>query len=110
MTPSLLDYFTFFETEPVWMHEMGWFYGARFRVLRGEDQLDITIAPDEMECQLQWWQGERLLMSIQWVSVSEFLLINTVASEKILIKSAERCLLGVLTLKPNIDLNIVMEW
>ena len=82
MTSALLDHITLFEIEPVWMHEMGWFYGARFQVLRGEDQLDITIAPDEMEYQLQWWQGERLLMSIQWVSVSEFLLINTLASEK----------------------------
>lgn len=110
MTPNLLDYITFFEVEPVWLHEMGWFYGARFHVLRGEDQLEITIAPDEMECQIKWWQGERLLMDIQWVSVNEFQLINRLGMEKLLIKSAERCLLVVLTLNPKIDLNIIMEW
>lgn len=67
--PELLDYIVFFETEPVWVSPEGWYHGMRFEIQRGEDRVLATLAPDEGEFAVAWWQGELQLrphVQIEW--------------------------------------------
>jgi hypothetical protein len=72
---DLLDFRAFFDVEPEWVHAGGWPYGARFRVLRGDDILIATVAPDEGAFDLRWTQGplERLSFRSVMVAGWEFL-------------------------------------
>ncbi|RZJ07284.1 MAG: hypothetical protein EOP39_16785 [Rubrivivax sp.] len=68
--PQLLDYVVFFETEPEWLHPDGWFYGARFSTHRDEDRITVTVAPDNAEFSLAWWQADRLRLRLNAVFVT----------------------------------------
>lgn len=70
--PELLDYIVFFEAEPVWVSPEGWYHGMRFEIQRGEDRVLATLAPDEGEFAVAWWQGERLRLRMSAVMLNSW--------------------------------------
>ena len=109
--PELLDFIVFFESDPEWIHDLGWFYGARFVASRGPDTLIATVAPDDAEFTLEWRQGERKLMHFKLVMVTEWLLETRGAKEQLVLKAAlDRELFCVLTLKPEVNVHLEFQW
>ena len=43
--PDLQDFVEFFGCDPFEVDDAGWYYGARFIVRSGDDELLVTIAP-----------------------------------------------------------------
>lgn len=108
---DLDNYIVFFESEPEWVHEMGWFYGARFSIANGQDIVLATIAPDEGEFSLEWHQAGRCLMKLKLVMVEEWLLQRVRDKEQLLLKARlDRKTLCVVTLRPEIAVELEVEW
>jgi hypothetical protein len=109
--PDILNYIEFFEAEPEWVHEMGWFYGARFVTTRGQDTIIATVAPDEPEFSLEWHQGSRCLMRFKLVKVTEWFIQNRNGKEQLILKtSSDRETLCIVTLKPEVAVEMEMCW
>lgn len=70
------DYTTFFCVEPEWIADAGWYYGLRYRVVRGDDCLIVTLAPDEAEFACEWWQGDRRRLSFASVMAVEWTIVD----------------------------------
>ena len=69
-SPELLDYVVFFEAEPDWIHPEGWYFGARFTTRRGADKIVASVAPDDMEFSVEWWQDDFLRLRFSSVAAS----------------------------------------
>ncbi len=109
--PELLDYIWLFESEPEWVHEMGWFYGARFDTERGKDRIVATVAPDEAEFSLEWHQAERCLIKLKLVMITDWVIQRTAQSERLLLNATpNRATLFILTLKPDVAINLESQW
>jgi hypothetical protein len=109
--PDLLNYIEFFEAEPEWVHEMGWFYGARFVTTRGQDTVVATVAPDEAEFSLEWHQGGRCLMRFKLVMVTEWLIQTRNGKEQLILKTtSDREALCIVTLKPEVAVELEAQW
>lgn len=109
--PDLLNYIEFFEAEPEWVHEMGWFYGARFVTTRGQDTVIATVAPDEAEFSLEWHQEGRCLMKFKLVMVTEWLIQTRNGKEQLILKTAsDREALCIVTLKPEVAVELEAQW
>jgi hypothetical protein len=101
--PDLLDYIVFFETEPEWIHEMGWFYGARFVTTRGEDTVIATIAPDDVKFSLEWKQADRSLLKFKLHTVSGWLIQIRNGKEQLFLDVTDGIgAFCIVTLKPNV--------
>ena len=110
-TPELIDYITFFECEPEWVHEKGWFYGARFLTRRGNETVVATIAPDEAEFSLEWRQNDRTLINLKLVMVTSWHLQNRKGKEQLVLTAAsDREVLCILTLKPEVQVKTLAQW
>ncbi|WP_077032616.1 hypothetical protein [Pelomonas sp. KK5] len=109
--PELLDYVAFFEVEPEWVHPDGWYCGARFRTQRGSDLVVATVAPDEAEFSVQWWQGEVSRTKFQSVMVCAWELECSPGRELLRVRfSDERLKFCVLHLKPHVSVEWAMTW
>jgi hypothetical protein len=109
--PELLDYVVLFESEPEWVHEMGWFYGARFVLRRGRDTIVATIAPDEAEFWLEWHQDGRRLINLKLVMVTEWLIQRLKGKEQLFLKAtSDREILCTVTLKPEVSVEMEALW
>jgi len=109
--PNLLDYEEFFESEPVWIHEMGWFYGARFVTTRGQDKVIATVAPDEAEFSFEWHQSDRCLIRLKLVMVTEWLIQVRNSKEQLILKTtSDRETLCIVTLKPEVAVELETQW
>jgi hypothetical protein len=114
--PSLDDYISFFEAQPSEIHDDGWYYGVRFSVSRGDDDLIITVAPDNLEFGIDWRQkGYRCLtlnlkMVAGWEIVKsgmdEFLILRVNTGPDALC-SFDSC---IIRLKPKINVELHMAW
>ena len=114
--PVLFDYIRFFEAKPIETHDDGWYCGVRFAVARADDDLLVTIAPDNMEFGLEWKQkGERRL-SLNLKMVSGWEIAKRGADEYLLLRintgpealcSFDHC---IIRLKPTIDVELLMNW
>ena len=56
--PELLDFETFFESEPKNVSADGWISGANFTYRRGDDHIDATLIAVDGELSLKWVAGE----------------------------------------------------
>lgn len=109
--PELLDYVVFFETEPEWVDPRGWFYGARFMTQRGDDRIVATLAPDEMEFAVEWWQGGLLRLRFSAVLVDEWQIEATPHREVLRVGFNAGRLDGCeLQLKPHVSVSWRMQW
>lgn len=115
-SPDLIDYVAFFEVEPDWVHASGWYYGARFSISRGDDQLVVTIAPDESVLSLAWSQSERRRLNLELKMVVGWEIERRENDEHLLLRintgpqalcSVEYCLLR---LKPSVHVDWRMGW
>lgn len=114
--PTLDDYIAFFEAEPIEIHDDGWYYGIRFAVSRGEDDLTIAVAPDNLEFDLEWKQKglRRLSLRLKMVAgweiqkrgTDEYLLLRVNTGPEALC-SFDYC---IVRLKPTIDVDMRMDW
>jgi hypothetical protein len=108
---ELLSFIEFFESEPEWIHEMGWFYGARFITTRGSDTVIATVAPDEAEFFLEWHQADRTLMKLKLVMVTEWVFQTLNGKEQLFLKAtSDREAICVITLKPEVAVNLEVLW
>jgi hypothetical protein len=108
---ELLSFIELFESEPEWTHHMGWFYGARFVTKRGPDTVIATVAPDEAEFLLEWRQGDRTLIKFKLVRVTNWIFQTVNGCEQLLIKTtADQETLCVMTLKPDVAVNVESLW
>lgn len=110
--PQLPDYVVFFETEPEWLHPDGWFYGARFSTCRGEDRITVTVAPDDAEFSLVWWQADRLRLRLSAMFVTGWQLASpggAVESLRLTLRNDpfKYC---VLQLKPHVQVEFIDSW
>jgi len=114
--PELIDFIAFFESDPDWVHENGWHYGARFAVARGEDRLSVTIAPDEAEFDLLWMRdGHRLLgLSLKMVVYWEIERRGNAEHLLLRINTGPDAICSfeyfLLRLKPNLEVDCRMTW
>lgn len=109
--PSLLDYVVFFETEPEWVADTGWYHGARFATQRGEDRVVVTIAPDELEFSLEWWQGDLLRVRLSAVMVNGWAIESSGPRELMRVSfNDDRVRFCELQLKPHVQLDWNMSW
>ena len=109
--PTLLDYVVFFETEPDWVNEQGWYYGARFSTQRGEDRIIATIAPDEMEFSFEWWQGEVCRLRFRSVLVNEWQIEASPQRELLRVSyNDDHVKFCELRLKPHVQIDFAMTW
>jgi|GEM_PF-5974973 len=111
ITPSLLDFIVYFECEPEWLHPMGWFYGARFTIIRGEDRIITTIAPDEQELDLQWFHSGIQRLNLKLVAIHLWTLDMQPAREvlRVISRSSETTVCEI-QLKPIIHVDFNMGW
>lgn len=110
-TPPLLDFIAFFETEPEWLHPDGWFHGARFATRRGDDRIVATIAPDEGEFSLEWWQGDLLRTRVQSVMAVGWEIVSAGGKEQLRVTyNDERVKFCELQLKPHVQVDWSMTW
>lgn len=109
--PSLLDYEDFFESEPEWIHEMGWFYGARFVTTRGQNTVIATVAHDEAEFSFEWHQSDRCLVRLKLIMVTEWFLQVRDSKEQLILKTtSDREALCIVTLKPEVAVVLEAQW
>ena len=114
--PVLFDYIRFFGSKPIETHDDGWYYGIRFAITRADDDLLVTIAPDNMEFVLEWKQKgqRRLSLNLKMVSgwqiekngADEFLLLHINTGPEAMC-SFDHC---IIRLKPTIDVELLMNW
>jgi hypothetical protein len=114
--PDLQDYVAFFETEPEWVHEQGWYYGARFVVFRGEDRLTITVAPDEAELDLLWTRESHRRLTLSLKMVVGWQIESLGASEHLVVRvnTGPEALCGfqycLVRVKPHVEVECQMSW
>ena len=108
---ELLSFITFFESEPDWIHDMGWFYGARFITTRGPDTVIATVAPDDAVFSLGWHQANRILMKFKLVMVTDWIFQTINGKEQLFLKvTSDRETLCVITLKPEVAVDLEALW
>ncbi len=110
--PQLPDYVVFFEAEPEWLHPDGWFYGARFSTVRGNDRITVTVAPDNAEFSLAWWQNDLLRLRLNAVFVTRWELDRPGGAVErlrltLMHEPTQSC---VLQLKPHVQVEFVDRW
>ncbi len=111
MRVELLEFIALFESEPEWVHDQGWYYGARFRLERGDETISATIAPDEGEFGVEWFRGDRRLAKFNLVMVTEWVVERRAEVEMLILKcSSDRSVFCVVTLRPQISVEIVSQW
>lgn len=109
--PELLDYIAFFEAEPEWLHVDGWYYGARFVTVRGEDKVVATIAPDEAELEIEWWQRDSLRLHFRAVLVIDWEIQSSAQVELMRVAFRDdRMRYCELQLKPYVRVDWEMSW
>jgi len=109
---DLIDYLVFFEVEPeVLSPEVGWYYGAKFASVRGNDRIVAVIAPGDAEFSFRWWQGEILRADLNLKGVVEWRLECDTKKEVLRLKF-EQAGIGhfALQLKPEICTSWVTTW
>lgn len=115
-SPVLDDYVIFFETEPSQIHANGWYYGARFDVSRGQDELVVTVAPDNATFNLEWKQNgaRRLHLNLTMVANCEIFKRGSVEYMQLRINTGPEALCCfdycMIHLKPTINVELVMNW
>ncbi|KQV96266.1 MULTISPECIES: hypothetical protein [unclassified Roseateles] len=108
---ELLDYVVFFETEPEWTHAEGWYYGARFATLRGDDRVVATVAPDDMEFAVEWWQGDLLRLRFSSVMAHTWHIESAGGREVLRVAfNDERIKFCELQLRPHVRVEWSMTW
>src|SRR5262245_61268412 len=109
--PELQDYVFFFESEPEWIHENGWFYGTRFVFRQHNDELIVTLAPDEAEIDLLLHRSGSSLLKLRLKMVVEWKIDRNKDSEYLLMRvntgpaafcGFEYC---ILRLRPSIEID-----
>ena len=114
--PNLDDYISFFEVEPSEIHDDGWYYGARFVVSRGDDDLTVTVAPDNLEFGLEWRQKGLRRLALHLMMVASWEIAKHGADELLILRvntgpnalcSFDCC---IIRLKPTIDVELHMAW
>lgn len=109
--PELLDYVIFSETEPEWVNAEGWYYGARFLTVRGEDRVIATIGPDEAEFAFEWWQKGVCRIRVRSVRATQWEIESISGRELLRVtyhdESVRYC---ELQLKPHIQVDWAMTW
>ncbi len=111
LSPDLLDYVVFFETEPEWVHPGGWFLGARFTTQRSADRVTVTLAPDDQEFSIDWWQQGVLRVSLKTVMTAHWEILATQGKESLLVTYGQSHLkLCELQLKPHVRVDLVATW
>ena len=110
--PDLDDYIVFFETEPEWITAAGWYYGARFTTTRGPDRIVATIAPDELELSIDWWQGDVLKLRFRSTAVRDWLIETKDGREYLFVHylEDERVKCCLLQLRPHVFIEWQMGW
>jgi hypothetical protein len=110
--PELLDYISFFEAEPKIRHpDIGWFVGAEFESVRGDDHIWAFVAPDEGAFWFKWWQRgvPRADLSLQGVVKWELECIP--GQEHLLIKFHQPGVeYFIVQLKPHISVSCIIQW
>ena len=114
--PVLFDYIRFFGAKPIETHDEGWYYGVRFAISRADDDLLITLAPDNMEFALEWKQKGQRRLSLNLKMVTGWEIENGVGDEYLSLRintgpaalcSFDYC---IIRLKPTIDVEMLMGW
>ena len=114
--PVLFDYIRFFGAKPIETHDEGWYYGVRFAISLADDELLVTIAPDNMEFSLEWRQKGQRRLSLNLKMVSGWEIKKSGADEYLLLRvntgpaalcSFDYC---IIRLKPTIDVELLMNW
>jgi hypothetical protein len=109
--PELLDYIVFFETEPIWVSPEGWYHGMRFEIQRGEDRVLATLAPEEGEFAVAWWQGERLRLRMNAVQLSGWEIDTKDGRELLRVRPLQDHLkFCELQLRPHVRVEWATEW
>lgn len=108
---ELLDYIIFFESEPEWFHSDGWYYGVRFLVKRDKECLLVTLAPDEAELAVEWWQDGILRIKFKTVMAISWQIHSRNSQEWLWIQcNTERSIFCRIQLKPYIQVEWEMTW
>lgn len=109
--PDLFDYLVFFEAEPEWTHPEGWFHGVRFCFTTEHEKVIATLAPDEGEFALEWYQGEILRLKIDLVRVGGWKIESLKGVEYLRVGvDVEHVRYFILQLKPVVACNFFMSW
>lgn len=110
--PELTDYLAFFEAEPeVLSPDVGWYYGAKFVSVRGDDRIVAVIAPDDGEFSFRWWQNGTLRADFNLQGVVDWSLDCKPQKEVLLLKFQQPGIgFFLLQLKPAISFSWVTEW
>ena len=114
--PNLDDYIAFFGSEPIRIHEDGWYHGAQFIVRRENEQLDVSIFPDDAELDIEWQQAGRrrlsmkLKMAVNWKIETR----NSVKNLLVRVNTGSDALCSfenlILRLDPIFDADWEMSW
>lgn len=114
--PQFEDYAALFESDPVWVHGDGWYYGARFLVTCGSEELVVTLAPDEAELDIFWTQNGSRRLTLSLKGVVHWLIERRGAFEHLLVRvntgagaicRFEYCLVQI---KPEFKVDCQMSW
>lgn len=109
--PELLDFVVLFEAEPEWVHPNGWFYGARFNWVRKQDRIVVTIAPDELEFSLDWWQAGVQRIRLRVVRVNGWAIARSPTFEGLDLRvGGEQVSRLSVQLSPTVQIDWEMTW
>lgn len=98
------------------MHGDGWYYGARFLVTCGSEELVVTLAPDEAELDIVWTQNGSRRLTLSLKGVVHWLIERRGAFEHLLVRvntgagaicRFEYCLVQI---KPEFKVDCQMSW
>lgn len=114
--PDIDDYIAFFGDVPQWVHEKGWYYGARFVVRSDDDELTITVAPDEAEMDVVLLRGRRQTLRLRLKMVVEWLIEMRGDARQLLVRvnTGPSAICGfdycLVRLKPHLEVDCCMSW
>ncbi len=116
LSPDLEDYIDLFESQPIWVDDGGWYYGAEFWLKQGSDELQITIAPDEAELDLVWTQHGRRRLVLSLKLVLDWQIDKRETSTQLIVRvnTGPRAFCGfdycLVRIRPQIEVDCRMSW
>lgn len=110
--PDLVDYLSFFETEPKLITPgTEWYYGVEFVSVRKSDKIIACVAHDEGEFSFKWWHNDQMHADINLAGVVDWVIENKDKIERLVLKFDQpKIPYFILQLKPHICITWRVSW
>ena len=108
--PDLLEFESFFESEPKNVSADGWICGAEFTYIRGEDRIDATLVAVDGELSLKWWQADRLRADVRLAGIVDWAIDSDSSNETLRVKfQYPNVVFFVIQTKPYVSLSWAVQ-